>query len=315
MEITTNLRKKFVTDCKLPIKIYEEPYFSYQMNVFDKHYDCLTKYKCFIDSLKNFSTEEEYFNYYNSIKETMMTTISTNPHFIEFNEHNMEYTTDYITKISQYGFRTKDIFKESFIGKRFISVDIIKANFNALRYYNSAIFDNAETYEEYISKFTNNEHIINSKYIREVIFGIKKCNPEKQIAFEKYLMSILTLNVLSKIDIKDNIVFFSNDEIIIDITDMTSQEIDNIKQTFNEYIAVPIRIEDFILKGVYKDNEIIAYIKELTNGTISIKKYQSLYLPMVIKTINKEPIIDYDLIFDYNNNICKLIETPNIYIK
>ena len=54
MEITTNLRKKFVTDCKLPIKIYEEPYFSYQMNLFDKHYDCLTKYKCFIDSLKNF---------------------------------------------------------------------------------------------------------------------------------------------------------------------------------------------------------------------------------------------------------------------
>ena len=83
MEITTNLRKKFVTDCKLPIKIYEEPYFSYQMNLFDKHYDCLTKYKCFIDSLKNFSTEEEYFNYYNSIKETMMTTISTNPHFFK----------------------------------------------------------------------------------------------------------------------------------------------------------------------------------------------------------------------------------------
>ena len=312
MEITINLRKKFVTDCKLPIKIYEEPYFSYQMNLFDKHYDCLTKYKCFIDSLKNFSTEEEYFNYYNSIKETMMTTISTNPHFIEFNEHNMKYTTDYITKISQYGFRTKDIFKESFIGKRFISIDIIKANFNALRYYNSAIFDNAETYEEYISKFTNNKHIINSKYIREVIFGIKKCNPEKQIAFEKYLMSILTLNVLSIIDIKDNIVFFSNDEII---TNMTSQEIDNIKQTFNEYMAVPIRIEDFILKGVYKDNEIIAYIKEFTNGTISIKKYQSLYLPIVIKIINKEPIIDYDLVFDYNNNICKLIETPNIYIR
>ena len=323
MEITAKLRKKFVKDCKLPIKIYEEPYFSYQMNLFNEHYDCLAKYKCFKDSIKDFSTEEEYFNYYNKIKDTVMNTIKTNPYFIEFNERNMTDWTNYITNISHYGFTTKDIFKESFIGRRFISIDMIKANFNALKYYNPAIFDNAATYEEYISKFTNNEHIINSKYIREVIFG--NCNPKRQITFEKYLMSKLTLNVLSKIDIKDKIVFFSNDEIIIDITDMTSQEIDNIKQIFNEFAVVPIRIEDFILKGVYKkdlvfpqfnaNDENIAYIKEVTDGTISIKKYQSLYLPMIIKTIKKGNIIDYDLIFDYNDNLCKLIETPDIYIK
>ena len=96
---------------------------------------------------------------------------------------------------------------------------------------------------------------------------------------------------------------------------MTSQEIDNIKQIFNEFAVVPIRIEDFILKGVYKNNENIAYIKEVTDGTISIKKYQSLYLPIIIKTIKKGNIIDYDLIFDYNDNLCKLIKTPDIYIK
>ena len=313
MDITVELRKKFVKDCKLPIKIYEEPYFSYQMSIFNEYYNCLAKYKCFIDSLKDFSTEEEYFNYYNKIKDTVMNTIKTNPHFIEFNERNMTDWTNYITNISRFGFSSKDIFRESFIGKRFISIDMIKANFNALKYYSPAIFDNAATYEDFISKFTNNEHIINSKYIREVIFG--NCNPKRQITFEKYLMSTLTLNVLSKIDIKDKIVFFSNDEIIIDITDMTSQEIDNIKQIFNEFAVVPIRIEDFILKGVYKNNENIAYIKELTDGTISIKKYQSLYLPMIIKTLKKGNIIDYDLIFDYNDNLCKLIETPDIYIK
>lgn len=314
MEITAKLRKKFVKDCKLPIKIYEEPYFSYQMNLFNEHYDCLAKYKCFKDSIKDFSTEEEYFNYYNKIKDTVMNTIKTNPYFIEFNERNMTDWTNYITNISHYGFTTKDIFKESFIGRRFISIDMIKANFNALKYYNPAIFDNAATYEEYISKFTNNEHIINSKYIREVIFG--NCNPKRQITFEKYLMSKLTLNVLSKIDIKDKIVFFSNDEIIIDITDMTSQEINNIKQIFNEFAVVPIRIEDFILKGVYKDNENVAYIKELNDGTITIKKYQSFYLPIIIKYLHKNPIImEEDLIFEYNGNLCKLIETPKFYIK
>lgn len=315
MEITTKLRKRFVKDCKLPIKIYEEPYFSYQMCIFNKYYDCIAKYKCFTDSIKDFSTEEEYFNYYNKIKDTIMNTIKTNPHFIEFNERPMNDWTDSITNISKFGFPSKDIFKESFIGRRFISIDMIKANFNVLKYYSSDIFDNAATYEEFISKFTDNEHIINSKYIREVIFG--NCNPKRQITFEKHLMANLTLNVLSKIDIKDKIVFFSNDEIIIDITDMTSNEIDNIKQAFNEFAVVPIRIEEFILKGVYNKNkeENIAYIKELTDGTISIKKYQSLYLPMIIKTITKGNIIDYDLIFDYNDNLCKLIETPDIYIK
>ena len=316
----TGLKKRFCKDCNLPINLFDEPYFTQRLKALDVQFDCVKKFDTFCADLEKYDTEQEYFEYYNTVKDSVINMIKDNTEYMKFLNDDFA-DVRVVTKNITLG--NKNLYIEGNQDKTFISIDMKKANFSALRHYSPAIFKNVETWEQYIGFFTPSEHIRNSKYIRQVILGA--CNPKRQITFEKYLMSKLTLNVLSKIDIKDKIVFFSNDEIIIDITDMTSQEIDNIKQIFNEFAVVPIRIEDFILKGVYKkdlvfpqfnaNDENIAYIKEVTDGTISIKKYQSLYLPMIIKTIKKGNIIDYDLIFDYNDNLCKLIETPDIYIK
>ena len=67
-----------------------------------------------------------------------------------------------------------------------------KANFSALHNYNSNIFNNKNTWEEYVSNFTNNEHIINSKYIRQVVLG--NCNPKRCITYEKYLYKLSTIS-------------------------------------------------------------------------------------------------------------------------
>ena len=80
---------------------------------------------------------------------------------------------------------TKDIFKPSNDGKLFISIDMRKANFSALKNYDSGIFDSVDTWEEFISRYTDNKHIINSKYIRQVILG--NCNPKRQVTYENIL--------------------------------------------------------------------------------------------------------------------------------
>ncbi len=97
-----------------------------------------------------------------------------------------------------------------------------KANFSALREYRDDIFGGSDTWEEFISRFTDNKHIINSKYIRQVIMG--NLNPKRQTAYEKVLMDKLLTDILhAKIIDKENVAAFLADEIIFDITDLESR--------------------------------------------------------------------------------------------
>ena len=43
------------------------------------------------------------------------------------------------------------------------NIDMRKANFSALKDYDRSIFRNADTWEEFIGRYTENKHIINSK--------------------------------------------------------------------------------------------------------------------------------------------------------
>ena len=57
-------------------------------------------------------------------------------------------------------FDTKDVLKKANLyhpdhnEKQFLSIDLKKANFHALRYYDPEIVDHAETFEDWILQFT-----------------------------------------------------------------------------------------------------------------------------------------------------------------
>jgi hypothetical protein len=218
-------------------------------------------------------------------------------------------------------FSNKDIFHPSNIKRTFISIDMKKANFNSLRYYDSSIFDEAKTWEDFIRKFTDNEYIVKSKYIREVILG--NCNPKRHITYEKYLMDGILTAILEKrtencIEMRDDdIVFFSNDEIIIDITDMSNDTIRNVEAIVNDVVShseLPFTIEKFILRGIFDNETPVGYIKELSDGSIDFKCVNSITLPFIIRTINNEPITESDRCFEYEGKLATLIEIPQINI-
>lgn len=304
MEITANLRKRFVKDYKLPIKIYDEPYFSYQLNLYDDYYNCVEKYEAFKLELNAFNNEEDYFAYYRSIKEKMMYYIKNSTGYTIFNSPD-HYNDIKKNEVNITNLPTSDIYKDSNIGKTFLSIDMIKANFNTLRYFNPEMFNYKDTWEDFCRMFTDSEYIINSKYIREVIFG--NCNPKRQIQYEKYLMSSL----LPELPI-DKIVFFSNDEIVLDITNMTN--IDDIKEKLR-YFVVPLRLETFTLNKVLFNNNIIGYIKNLEDNSIQIKKVNPLYMPIIVKKLKNKPLQEEDLVFEHENILCKLLSYPTIYIE
>lgn len=310
------LKERFCKDYRIPIKLFEEPYFSDRLKLYDNEFHTLDLWNEFNKTLKSFDNEEFYFAHYNNVKDNAIKFIKESPAFAEFNSMDM---SKFAVDSRFIHLPHKDIYHSYNIGRTFISIDMKKANFSSLRHYNPDIFDNAETWEEFITKFTDVPNIIKSKYIRQVIFG--QCNCKRHISYEKYLMSmILDYLINHTIDI-NNVVFFSNDEIILDISNIAP----NIRQTvidtcistikyFDENYHVPYRITIFTLHGVYQDDKNIGYIRKMTNGTYDFKCLNHINLPWVLRKIYNEPIIDSDLVFDYEGNLSKFITTPNIVI-
>ena len=280
------------------------------MWLYQKYYNTIDKWRTFIEGLEKYKCEQDYFEDYNRIKDEAINFIKSTDAYQSFLEEDINQY-----EIVNKGFPSKDIFHPSNDGKTFIGIDMKHANFSALHFYDTDMFDHAGTWEEFISKFTDNEHIINSKYIRQVILG--NCNPKRHITYEKYLMDIILSGLLNrKCFDRDKVVFFSNDEIIINVSDLNDNEreeqVSSIKENL-KHISTPLKIEHFKLhkiegthgyyKEIFKDND---------ETEIKFKCVDSLYMPFVIRKFLGQEIQENDKAFYHNGLLAKFIEVPEI---
>lgn len=314
MEFTEKLKERFCKDCGISIKIFQEPYFTERLHLYDCLYNSVAKWELFKKELENYDNEQDYFEEYNRVKDLAMDFIKSRESYQMFNNIDMNRYP-----ITHKNITDKDIFKETNDGKTFISIDMRKANFSSMKHFNKDIFDGAETWEDFIRKFTKNEHIANSKYIRQVIMG--NCNPKRQVAYEKYCMDQV-LTFLEKELPYDNykVVFFSNDEIVLDVTETTKKErlklygeiANGLILTFD----IPFRVELFNLhkivgtKGYYKE----IYIDENKTG-IDIKCLDSFMLPFVLRKATGQEFQESDFIFCHEGMLSKFVTTPKFELK
>lgn len=317
--ISKKAKERFCKDCNIPIKLFDEPYFTDRMHLYDKFYHALRKWKVFVDCLNSYACEQDYFEEYNKVKDAAIDTIKNNDVYQKFNNEDMNKYA-----IKNQGMPAKDIFKPSFDGRGFISIDMHHANFSALHYYSPEIFkmangELAESWEEFISLFTTNKHIINSKYIRQVILG--NCNPKRHITYEKYMMDKLLSDILlTEPTIKDNIVFFSNDEIVIDITDID----DEYKQKLISELTIMICEYNFQLKmeifTLYKIRGLSdGYLKIFTKDNTFIneadyefKCINNFMLPFTMRRFLGQEITENDKVFVHEGMLAKFINAPEI---
>lgn len=312
MEVSEKLKERFCKDCNIPLKLFKEPYFTDRLQLYDSYYNTLDKWNIFVRELEKYKCEQDYLEEYNRVKDAAIKDIKDSDGYKRFNAEDMnEYTVKYKDLLG------KDIYKPSNIGKLFISIDMKKANFSALKDYDRSIFRNADTWEEFIGRYTENEHIINSKYIRQVILG--NCNPKRHITYEKYLMGQVIEILIDELGLfTSDIVFFSNDEIIIDMEGYIDcirnrQVIEcKIKELFN----TPFRIELFYLRKITGTN---GYYKEIVKNIIEreyeFKCLNNYTLPFVLRKFNGEEITENDKVFYHEGLLSKFIEIPEIEIQ
>jgi len=304
MEITNNLKSRFVKDYNLPIKIYQEPYFTDRLVLFDKMFNTLSKWDLFEREISIFGNEQDYFRYYNEIKDKFINNIKSKPEYVEFNTCDMNKY-----KIPNYQIGRKSVFKEDNIGKRLISIDLSKANYHAMRFFNKNLVDYTNNYYDFISQFTDLQHIIESKYIRQVIFG--NCNPSRQVTIEKYMMNFVMEILLKYMDIK-YIQTFTDDEIVFEYFDgIQLQEIYDELYNLEEEKEFKLHFEDYTLAKIPNTEY---YVKHLDTGKIEFKCVNNLFYPFIIRAYNNELIQENDLVFYHEGYLSKFIEIPKIKI-
>lgn len=315
MEVSMQAKERFCKDCNIPIRLFQEPYFTDRLTLFDKFYGTLEKWNAFLEELQKYHCEQDYFEEYNRVKDAAILNIKNSEAYQRFNEEDMNKYC-----VTHKNLPSKDIFKVTNDGKTFISIDMKKANFSSLHHYSADMFKDpfgvANTWEEFIEKFTDNKHIINSKYIRQVILG--NCNPKRHITYEKYLMD----NVLSALYgyvAEKRIVFFSNDEIIYNMSGIKMNTLrlvlKSITEILKKRVDIPLKVEFFTL---HKIDNTDGYYKEIfkENGEkgIEFKCLDNYMLPFVIRSFLGEEITDSDRVFYHEGLLAQFIEVPKIEV-
>lgn len=318
-----SLLKRFTRDYKVPITIFIPELFEERLEVLGYFKpDLENTWNYFIEMMKGFEYTQGYFEVYNEMKDLMISFIKESEGYKRFNESEDMNNFQVVEPIRRMNLPSKDIFKPSYAGKVFRSFDMRQANFHALQHYSRDMFRDRGNWEEFVMDFVPKEmeyYMMNSKYLREVVLG--NCNPKRHITYEKFLMSLILKDLLEMMpDMKDRIVFFSNDEVIFE--EPVSWEI-NINRFFTyNYLELPFKMERFKLHSL-GDN--IGYVKEHLDEELfrehpfakfETKSVNNFCMPFVLRKLLGQNITDNDRLFIHPNEslLSKFVEIPDIQI-
>lgn len=302
------LIQRFVKDYNLPINIFEPGMFFYYRDLYsDDGIFPIVVWNRLVDTIisKYNGDVESWLNYCAKVRDNAIFTIHSSNEFNNFNNVDLKpyVHTHSIGEHSCYTNETD--------GNFFLSIDLRKANFQALKYMNVI---NDESYVNFIKRFGGDDYIADSKYLRQVIFG--KCNPSRTITIEKHLINNVFEYVVNKrpcwFDNRftlfsmnaDEIVFKFNSDQCKDVSDKCRDLELAISTELDIEVKVDLfRVEKLPITNSNGDN-IDAYVKHsYSDGTKKLKKVSTTFFPQIYKLWKGKIIKEIDKKFWFENQI------------
>ena len=214
---------------------------------------------------------------------------------------------------------------QSNIGKFFISVDLKKANFQVLNKIDKEILLNSSSYKNFIEHFTDSEYIANSKYFRNVVFGMM--NPKRHITAEKYFITQIYKKVIEEFPyFADKCVSLSNDEMIFRVEFLFYNDKltcfalrKNIEKIAKE-IGFDVHVEFFHLRAynlVFKESRSVRktfFMKDYfcTDGKFKLIGVPLQYHSICYKLYKGKELTEPDYHFDYEGMNARFCEEFDI---
>lgn len=302
------LKQRFIKDYNLPINIYNDRLFNYYMDL----YDFFPK-ETWINLNKTINESYDgnvslWLDYCAQVRDAAIFGVIESDAYKRFNDSkNLLKEYDIKPKIGEHS-----LYSEETDGKFYVSIDLKKANFQALKF---AGILNDSTYKDFISKYGGDDYIINSKYLRQVIFG--KMNPSRTIKVEKYLVSEIE-KIVNDYFNEWKLFSMNSDEIVYDLNDalilpseVSLKSIEDIIKSCVGQIEVRaecVKITRLPIVNV-NGNKVDAYVRTNINTNESVlKKASTTFFPQIYKLWKGMPIQDEDLYAYFEDQLVKFIE-------
>ena len=313
--ILKQLRGRFIDDFQLPMTVVENPYFEERINMLEGDFGAQTKYLNLLETIKkNFGGNmQKFLEHRHSVKDQILTHI--------LNSEGYKAMLADKSPIEDYKpfVGSKELYTQEQDGCCFISYDMVKANFQALRYIDPSIVRDCATWEEFVSHFSQEPYLAAAKQVRQEVLG--KLNGKRLAAIEKFIS-----NKFGKI--MDDHLFLEpfsikTDEVIFKFNGWSKKyDGQNIVKEFEKF---PVRDEEFegfkfrvnkfrlhmrVFKRAFSDKRIFVYEKEdfLNGHRRNLKCVPATYYPQVYKLLNGKEISDSDLVFTSDHELCKYMK-------
>ena len=263
-----NTRRKFVKDFGLTIPVLEDPYFDYIIKMISAE----DKLQLLFDEITLHGTEQKFFDHIKQITEKIVADIDVS---VLEQDSLLKYKID--NPLEQ-----TNVYNKGNNGRRVISIDLVKANYQALKEFDPSLVQNSKNYEDFIKIYTDSVYMAKSRHIRQYMFG--NLAPKRQTHIWKWIMHQVSMML------RDYEVFaVSTDELVIyDETNIT-----NIEKIVSHF-PWEFKIRRFILEQI---NDYDYYRRIFPDETYDFKQVPSQYIMQFIKHFRKEQITEMDLTF------------------
>lgn len=308
-----DVRKRFVDDSKLPIPVLEDPYFEFYLNLYEKEWKAKTDYERLVSIIEK---KPEFFNRFYEIREAMIQWIKSKESFNRFNTCDIHalYGNPEFPNIN-----SKSIYHEGNTDGYFVSLDLKKANLQALKYWDPDMFKGNtidEAWSWWVKELCGGDedlewYIKKSKYIRQVVFG--NCNPSRQIKLERWMVGNAAKEFITLFGLpEENVIFASSDEVVIKV-DSYKEGLQEIADKVFDSTKVELRAQSFKLESVaYKNSTgstVRLYKKIYSDGSIDFKDVPRHYFAQIYEDQNgiNPDSEGKDMVFYQEKDIAKFV--------
>lgn len=251
---TFPLATRFVNEHRLPMPVNNEDLFWYHIGMLDKEFDTINKWNSLIEDIHRYfdGNPQAFVEGFLDVRENVIKSVKENPAYIWFNHMDMN---KYAVDKNKYQQRARNIYNEGNIGTHLISIDLRKANFQAMNYVDKEIMFNSDNYNQFIKKFTDIPLIIDSKYFRQVFFG--QLNPSRVFTVETYMVYQILDFITEFLPFKYEINSINADEIVLsyDPEEYAKNAFENnesvikLPEVIMEKRGIEVHTEFFFLEG------------------------------------------------------------------
>ena len=301
------LRSKFVRDFQLPIQVVQSPYFEQHLKLLEDSHGANTKYLILLETIRDKfdGNMQKFLEYRHSVEDQILSYILNSEAYKDFNSDK----NGIVGETPVVG--SPELYTKEQCNHFFVSYDMVKANFQALRFANLAIVRDCETYEQFIEKFTDIDYFKYAKQLRQSIFG--KLNGKRTSALEKLISNKFAKELASRFEGKMKLYSIKTDEIILKFNG-TEEEFNKLNVENEEFSGFKFRVNKFKLlsqdfKHATSERLLTAYIKEdyLNGHRRTLHCVPDTYYPQVYKLLNGMEINDSDLVFYFDHELSRFL--------